>query len=155
MDPQLIHFVLNAHLLTPQRLVDIMHHRRKSRPISDSSFRPFPNSFAISDWTDKKNEPTLHLSQSFNRFLKWQWNLAITYPDSNRYTDDDNVQCAFPRISKYNPNLVAMYSAVSNNAAVTNILELSSFCPCTRIMCFVLPEQKSSDFERNQHVLRN
>ena len=83
MDPQLIHFALNAHL-TPQGLVDIMHHRRKPRPISDSSFRPFPNSFAINDWTNKKNEPTLHFSESFNRFLKWQWNLATTYPDHDR-----------------------------------------------------------------------
>ena len=56
MDPQLIHFALNAHF-TPQGLVDIMHHRRKPRPISDSSFRPFPNSFAINDWTNKKKNP--------------------------------------------------------------------------------------------------
>ena len=55
IDPQLIHFVLNAHL-TLQILVDIMHHRRKPRPISDSNFRPLPNSFAINDWTNKKND---------------------------------------------------------------------------------------------------
>ena len=90
-----------------------MHHRRKPRPISEGSFRPFLNSFAINDWTNKKNEPTLHFSESFNRFLKWQWNLAITYPDHERYTGDDDVQCAFPRI-KYNPNLVAMHSAIFN-----------------------------------------
>ena len=34
MDPAMIHFALNAHLL-PQGLVDIMHPGRKPRPISD------------------------------------------------------------------------------------------------------------------------
>jgi hypothetical protein len=34
MDAAMIHFALNAHL-TPQGLVDIMHPRRKPRPISD------------------------------------------------------------------------------------------------------------------------
>ena len=112
MDPQLIHFALNAHL-SPQGLVDIDHERRKPRPLSDSSFRPFPGAFAINDWTNKANEPALHFAHSFHRFCIWQWNLAITYPDLDRHTGDDDVQCAFPRI-KYNPNLVAMHSAISN-----------------------------------------
>ena len=37
MDPELIHFTLNAHL-SPQGLVDVIHTRRKPRPLSDSSF---------------------------------------------------------------------------------------------------------------------
>ena len=112
MDPAMIHFALNAHL-SPQGLVDILHKRRKPRPLSDSSFRPFPGAYAINDWTHKKNEPALHFADSFHRFCIWQWNLAITYPNLDRHTGDDDVQCAFPRI-KYNPQLVAMHSAISN-----------------------------------------
>ena len=118
MDPQLIHFALNVHL-SPQGLVDIVHKRRKPRPLSDSSFRPFPGAFAINDWTNKENEPKLHFASSFHRFCVWQWNLAISYPDHDRHTGDDDVQCAFPRI-KYNPQLVGMYSAISNNTLMMN-----------------------------------
>jgi hypothetical protein len=118
MDPNLIHFTLNAHI-SPQGLVDINDQRRKPRPICDSSFRPFPTSHAINDWTCKTNEPPLHFAQSFMRFCIWQWNLAITYPNEDRYTGDDDVQCAFPRL-KYNPNLVAMHSAIACNTLIMN-----------------------------------
>ena len=118
MDPQLIHFALNAHL-SPQGLVDIVHPRRKPRPLSDSSFRPFPGAYAINDWTHKDNEPKLHFAESFHRFCIWQWDLAISYPDHDRHTGDDDVQCAFPRI-KYNPQLVAMHSAISNDTLMMN-----------------------------------
>ena len=46
-------------------------------------------------------------------FCIWQWNLAITYPQHDRHTGDDDVQCAFPRL-KYNPQLVGMHSSISN-----------------------------------------
>jgi len=118
MDPELIHFTLNAHL-SPQGLVDVLHTRRKPRPLSDSSFRTWPGAFAINDWTSKINEPALHFADSFSRFCTWQWNLAITYPLHDRHTGDDDVQCAFPRV-KYNPNLVAMHSAISNNTLIMN-----------------------------------
>ncbi|KAI2489263.1 hypothetical protein MHU86_25336 [Fragilaria crotonensis] len=95
MDPKLIHFTLNAHL-SPQGLVDVLHARRKPRPLSDSSFRPWPGAMAINDWTNKKNEPTLHFASSFMNFCKWHWNLAISYPHHDRHTGDDDVQCAFP-----------------------------------------------------------
>jgi hypothetical protein len=36
-----------------------------------------------------------------------------SYPSHDRRTGDDDVQCAFPRL-KYNPNLVAMHSSISN-----------------------------------------
>jgi hypothetical protein len=111
MDPQLIHLALNAHL-SPQGLVDIIHKRRKPRSLSDtSSFRPFPGAFAINDWTDKKNEPKLHFTKLFKRLCIWHWNLAISYPDLDHYTGNDDVQCAFAQI-KCNPNLVAMHSSV-------------------------------------------
>jgi hypothetical protein len=116
MDPALVHFTLNTHL-TPQGLIDIIHHRRKPRPISDSSFRPWPGAHAINDWTSKATEPPLHFADSFQQFLIWQWNLAISYPQHNRHTGDDDVQCAFPRV-KYNPNLVAMHSAMSHNTLI-------------------------------------
>ena len=45
------------------------------------------------------------------------WNLAISYPQQDRYTGDDDVQCAFPRV-KYNPNLVAMHSALSHDTLI-------------------------------------
>ena len=51
MDPHLINFALNAHL-SPQGLVDVLHPRRKLRPISDSSFPPNPSAMAIDDWTN-------------------------------------------------------------------------------------------------------
>ena len=54
MDPTLVHFTLNTHL-TPQGLVDVLHHRRKPRPVSDSSFRPWSGANAINDWTSKVN----------------------------------------------------------------------------------------------------
>ena len=112
MDPDLVHFALNVHL-SPQGLVDVLHERRKPRPLSDSSFRPWPGAFAINDWTNKENEPSLHFADSLNQFCIWHWKLAITYPQHDRHTGDDNVQCAFPRV-KYNPNLVGMHSAISN-----------------------------------------
>ncbi|KAI2498468.1 hypothetical protein MHU86_16052 [Fragilaria crotonensis] len=118
MDPRLVHFALNAHL-SPQGLVDVIHHRRKPRPLSDSSFRPWPGAMAINDWTNKKNEPKLYFASSFMNFCKWQWNLAITYPHHDRHTGDDDVQCAFPRL-KYNPQLVAMHSSISNNTLSMN-----------------------------------
>ena len=118
MDPNLIHFALNAHL-SPQGLVDVLHARRKPRPLSDSSFRPWPGAMAINDWTNKKNEPPLHFAESFLLFCIWQWNLAITYPTHDRHTGDDDVQCAFPRI-KYNPQLVAMHSSISNGTLSMN-----------------------------------
>ena len=69
---------------------------------------------------DKQNQRTSStLADSFSRFCTWQWNLAITYPLHDRHTGDDDVQCAFPRI-KYNPNLVAMHSAISNNTLIMN-----------------------------------
>ena len=116
MDPALVHFTLNTHM-TPQGLVDIIHHRRKPRPVSDSSFRPWPGAHAINDWTSKTNEPPLHFADSFQQFLIWQWNLAISYPKHDRHTGDDDVQCAFPRV-KYNPNLVAMHSAMSHDTLI-------------------------------------
>ena len=112
MDPTLVHFTLNTHL-TPQGLVDILHHRRKPRPVSDCSFRPWAGAHAINDWTSKINEPALHFADSFHQFCIWHWNLAISYPKNDRHTGDDDVQCAFPRV-KYNPNLVAMHSAISH-----------------------------------------
>ncbi|KAI2509335.1 hypothetical protein MHU86_5088 [Fragilaria crotonensis] len=118
MDPQLIHFALDAHL-SPQGLVDVLHPRRKPRPLSDSSFRPWPGAMAINDWTSKKNEPQLHFAKSFLNFCVWQWNLAITYPTHDRHTGDDDVQCAFPRL-KYHPQLVAMHSSISNHTLVMN-----------------------------------
>ena len=118
MDPKLIHFALNAHL-SPQGLVDVLHPRRKPRPLSDSSFRPWPGAMAINDWTNKKNEPKLYFASSFMNFCKWQWNLAITYPTHDRHTGDDDVQCAFPRL-KYNPQLVAMHSSISNGTLSMN-----------------------------------
>ena len=104
MDPALVHFTLNTHL-TPQGLVDILHHRRKPRPVSDCSFRPWAGANAINDWTSKVNEPALHFADSFHQFCIWHWYLAISYPKNDRHTGDDDVQCAFPRV-KYNPNLV-------------------------------------------------
>ena len=53
-------------------------------------------------------------------FCIWQWNLAITYPQHDRHTGDDDVQCAFPRL-KYNPQLVAMHSSISNNTLMMNM----------------------------------
>ncbi|KAI2490018.1 hypothetical protein MHU86_24562 [Fragilaria crotonensis] len=79
MDPALVHFTLNTHL-TPQGLVDILHHRRKPRPVSDSSFRPWAGAHSINDWTSKVNEPPLHFADSFQQFCIWHWNLAISYP---------------------------------------------------------------------------
>ena len=64
MDPTMIHFALNAHL-TPQGLVDIMHPRRKPRPISDCSFRPSPAAYAINDWTDKRTNLSYFLLTLF------------------------------------------------------------------------------------------
>ena len=116
MDPALVYFTLNTHL-TPQGLVDILHHRRKPRPVSDSSFRVWPGACGINDWTSKVNEPALHFADSFQQFCKWQWNLAISYPKHDRYTGDDDVQCAFPRV-KYNPNLVAMHSAIASDTLI-------------------------------------
>ena len=118
MDPALVHFALNVHL-SPQGLVDVLHHRRKPRPLSDSSFRPWPGAHAINDWTNKCHEPPLHFADSFHNFCKWHWNLAISYPLHDRHTGDDDVQCAFPRI-KYNPNLVGMHIAISNNTLIMN-----------------------------------
>ena len=114
----MIHFALNAHL-SPQGLFHVIHKRLKPRPLSDSSFRPYPGALAINDWTHKYNKPKLHFADSFYRFCVWQWNLAITYPDSDRHTGNDDVQCAFPRI-KYNPQLVAMHSAISNGTLMMN-----------------------------------
>ena len=118
MDPNLIHFTLNAHL-SPQGLVDAIHKRRKPRPLSDSSFRPWPGARGINDWTSKVKEPKLYFADSFQKFCTWHWNLAISYPLHDRHTGDDDVQCAFPRI-KYNPNLVAMHSAISNDTLIMN-----------------------------------
>ena len=117
MDPALVHFALNIHL-TPQGLVDIIHKRRKPRQLSDCSFRPWAGAYAINDWTHKSNEPPLHFAHSFHRFCSWHWNLDISYPSTlDRHTGDDDVQCAFPRI-KYNPNVVGMHSAMSNNTLI-------------------------------------
>lgn len=109
MDPNLVHFTLNTHL-TPQGLVDVLHHRRKPRPLSDSSFRPWAGAYAINDWTSKVNEPALHFADAFQKVCIWMWNLVIWYPTQDRHTGDDGVQCEIPRI-KYNPNLVGMHSA--------------------------------------------
>jgi hypothetical protein len=118
MDPALVHFALDVHL-SPQGLVDVLHHRRKPRSLSDSSFRPCPGAYAITDWTNKCNEPPLHFADSFHNFCQWHWNLAISYPTHDRHTGDDDVQCAFPRI-KYNPAVVGMHSAISNNTLIMN-----------------------------------
>ena len=113
MDPALVHFTPNTHL-TPQKLVDIIHHRRKPvRPVSDCSFRPWSGTYAIINWTSKISEPALHFVDAFQQFCIWHWNLAISYPQHDRRTaGNDDVQCAFPRV-KYNPNLVAMHSVLS------------------------------------------
>jgi hypothetical protein len=118
MDPDLVHFTLNTHL-SPQGLVDVLHSRRKPRPLSDSSFRPLPGVHTIKNWTSKTNEPSLHFANSFHQFCIWHWNLAISYPSHDRHTGNDDVQYAFPLI-KYNPNLVGMHSALSNNTLIMN-----------------------------------
>lgn len=79
MDPTLVHFTLSTHL-TPQGLVDILHHRRKPRPVSDCSFRPWSGALAINDWTSKTNKPALHFADVFHQFCIWHWNLSISYP---------------------------------------------------------------------------
>ena len=99
MDRAMINFSLNAQHLTPQGLVDICNPHRKPRPISDCTFRPSPGASAINNWTNKKNRPPLHFAGSFMRFCVWHWNLALSYPDHDRHTGDDDVQCAFPGIN--------------------------------------------------------
>ena len=118
MDPSLIHYALDAHL-SPQGIVDVLHKRRKPRPLSDSSFRPFPWTHAINDWTNKANEPELHFAEAFLRLCIFHWNLAISYPEHDRHTGDDDVQAAFCW-AKYNPGLVAMHSAISNGTLIMN-----------------------------------
>ena len=116
LNPTLVHFTLNTHL-TPQGLVDILHHRREPRPVSDCSFRPWPGAFAINDWTNKINEPALHFADDFQQFCIWHWNLAISYPKHDLHTGDDDLQCAFPRV-KSNPNMVAMHNALSHDTLI-------------------------------------
>ena len=92
MNLALVHFTLNTHLI-PQGLVDILHHRRKPK----TSLR-WSEAYAINDWTNKTNKPPLHFADEFQQFCIWHWNLAISHPQHDRHTGDDNVQCVFPRV---------------------------------------------------------
>jgi hypothetical protein len=109
-DPRMVFFALNCHV-TPIGLVGIDKKHKKPRPIFDSSFRPKPRFSGINDWTTKETEPPLHFATSFTNYLKWVYNLRVTYPKREIYLGDDDISGAF-RHMKYNPNLVGMHSCV-------------------------------------------
>ena len=109
-DPRMVFFALNCHV-TPIGLVGINKKYKKPRPIFDSSFRPKPRFSGINDWTTKETEPPLHFAESFINYLKWIYNLRVTYPKKEIYLGDDDISGAF-RHMKYNPNLVGMHSCI-------------------------------------------
>lgn len=117
-DPDLIPFLLNCHV-TPQGVVDLDTINKNPRPIFDSSFRPYPWSFAINDWTDKSNEPRLTFANAELNLMIWVYNLRISYPTEEIYLADDDVSGAF-RHTKYGPELVAMHTSVQCGIGVLN-----------------------------------
>ena len=117
-DPRMILLMHDCHV-TPQGLVDLNSPYKKPRPIFDSSFRPQPWCQAINDWTHKDNEPRLTFAEAEMGFMRWLYNLRVTYPREEIYIADDDVSGAF-RLMKYHPNLVGMHTSLQCKFAVVN-----------------------------------
>ncbi|KAG7368827.1 hypothetical protein IV203_031570 [Nitzschia inconspicua] len=107
VDDRLLPFIRDTHL-TPIGIVDLENPWKNDRPVFDSTFRPEPWCFAINDWTDKHNEPTLQFPGSFRRLLVWIWNLRISYPHEPILIGDNDICGAF-RLVKFNPDVVPMH----------------------------------------------
>ncbi|KAG7365319.1 hypothetical protein IV203_038522 [Nitzschia inconspicua] len=107
VDDRLLPFIRDTHL-TPIGIVDLENPWKNDRPVFDSTFRPEPWCFAINDWTDKLNEPTLQFPGSFRRLLVWIWNLRISYPHEPILIGDNDICGAF-RLVKFNPDVVPMH----------------------------------------------
>lgn len=110
MNSTLTDFIPNAHV-TPMGIVNL---DTKPRPVFDSSFRPYPWSSAINNWTDKSNEPALKFPTSFLSHLTFIMNMQISYPDKEIYNGDNDTQCAFQWI-KYHAKCVAMHAYLAGD----------------------------------------
>jgi hypothetical protein len=106
-DLALLPFIWFLHL-TPTGLVDLNNQWKSDRPVFDSSFHPYPSTFAIKDWCDIAREPPLESPQAFLHVLVWIWNLRISYPSLKILLGDNDIAGAF-RLVKYHPNLVALH----------------------------------------------
>lgn len=106
--PTLTVFIPHLHR-TPLGMVDLDKPYKQPRPVFYSSFCPHPWCNAINDCTDLSTEPDLIFAGSKMKFLRWLYNLRISYPNEEIYPGDDDVSGAF-RQCKYNPFLVAMHS---------------------------------------------
>ena len=118
MDQRLLDCVPHLHV-TPIGIAELDNPDRKERFVFDSSFRPNIRCLAINDVTSKDTEPELTFSKAFMDFLRWVWNLRITYPYEKLLVGDDDVSGAF-RGGKFNPHLVGMHSFVCSNHLCMN-----------------------------------
>ncbi|KAI2512208.1 hypothetical protein MHU86_2084 [Fragilaria crotonensis] len=99
---------------------------RRHCPQTSKAPPPVRQQFSSRSWRlrhQRLDQQEQRTQAAFRRILQAPMHLALESGDLlsgfDRYTGDDDVQCAFPRI-KYNPNLVAMHSAISNNTLMMN-----------------------------------
>lgn len=110
-DDRLAQFMLNCHL-TPHGIAN--PGTSKSRLVFDGSFRPDITSYAINDWVNiHKTEPPMTFMKSLIKFLRYLYNLRITYPNEEIYIGDDDVAGAF-RLLKHHPDVVGMMSFLAH-----------------------------------------
>jgi hypothetical protein len=102
----MVFFALNCHV-TPIGLVGINKKQKTETNTRQLVLTQTTRFSGINDWTTMETEPPLHFATSFMNYLKWIYNLRVTYPKKEIYLGDDDISGAF-RHMKYNPNLVGM-----------------------------------------------
>ena len=89
----------------PQGLVVVPG--KSDRQICDSSYRPNVDSIATNDMTSKSTEFEVIFPGTFGKYVRWIYNLRISYPTDDILLGDDDVSGAF-RHAKWNPNVIGM-----------------------------------------------
>ena len=83
---------------------------KSPRPIFDGSFRPGLDYFSVNDATDVTDEWVITYGSAAASYLRWIWNLRITYPQEPIYQYFDDVKSAFRHILLH-PDVVGAHGS--------------------------------------------
>ena len=83
---------------------------KSPRPIFDGSFRPGLEYFSVNDVTDVSDEWVITYGSAAASYLRWIWNLRITYPEEPIYQYYDDVKSAFRHILLH-PDVVGAHGS--------------------------------------------
>ena len=83
---------------------------KNPRPIFDGCFRPGLDYFSVNDVTDVSDEWVITYGTAAASYLRWIWNLRITYPEEPIFQYFDDVKSAFRHILLH-PDVVGAHGS--------------------------------------------